>query len=577
MKQLVIFQSLGRKKQRMGALSKKLLGMGITTLMLTSCGDFLDTLPLNDVVLENFWTQKSDVTSVLNSCYESLESSDCITRMGLWGEIRSDNMIQGASTSYQVSDILKENLLPTNGFTNWLVFYQTINRCNTVCHYAPVVQAKDPNYTDAQMRANIAEATAIRALCYFYLIRTFKDVPYTTRPSIDDTEIYQIPATPFNAVLDSIINDLESVKDFAVRRYYTDDSSNAYYNSSRITRWAIYAMLADMYLWKGDWDKCISYCDLILDYKKLQYKELREKDVNNVADLELFNGYPLIMEQETGSVLSGHAYNEIFGNGNSFESIFELYFRNNQSVSNSWVTTYYGSNSNVLGQLSAPDFLYKDAATGNNKLYTRNDCRVYENMQSASSRYAITKYARQTVSMNTKNVTTEADLKLQATRRSNAYSNWIIYRMTDIMLIKAEASVQKGEENFPVAFSLVNAVNKRAKNAYTSAVTDTLKAKDYQSKQQLEELVLDERQRELLFEGKRWFDLVRLARRDGDTHRLVSRVVNKYVDNVNAIRIKLADPNIIYWPYYEEELKVNPYLVQNPAYNTGDNSQLSHK
>ncbi len=194
MKQLVIFQSLGRKKQRMGALSKKLLGMGITTLMLTSCGDFLDTLPLNDVVLENFWTQKSDVTSVLNSCYESLESSDCITRMGLWGEIRSDNMIQGASTSYQVSDILKENLLPTNGFTNWLVFYQTINRCNTVCHYAPVVQAKDPNYTDAQMRANIAEATAIRALCYFYLIRTFRDVPYTTRPSIDDTEIYQIPA-----------------------------------------------------------------------------------------------------------------------------------------------------------------------------------------------------------------------------------------------------------------------------------------------------------------------------------------------------------------------------------------------
>ena len=193
-----------------------------------------------------------------------------------------------------------------------------------------------------------------------------------------------------------------------------------------------------------------------------------------------------------------------------------------------------------------------------------------------SSRYAITKYVRQSVSMNTNNVTGEADLRLSFSRRSNAYSNWIVYRMTDIMLMKAEAEVQKGEAHFAKAFSLVNAVNKRAKNAYTSSVTDTLVAGNYQSRQQMEELVLDERQRELMFEGKRWFDLVRMARRDGDTRRLVSYVVNKYVDNVNAIRIKLADPNIIYWPYYEDEIKMNPRLVQNSAYNTGDNSQLSH-
>ena len=110
---------------------------------------------------------------------------------------------------------------------NWAKFYEGINRCNTVCHYAPQLQQIDPNYTEAEMKANVAEATTLRALAYFYLIRTFRDVPYSTGPSIDDTQNYVLPATPFDKVLDSLINDLESVKGDAVRRYYTDESPNA--------------------------------------------------------------------------------------------------------------------------------------------------------------------------------------------------------------------------------------------------------------------------------------------------------------------------------------------------------------
>ena len=41
---------------------------------LTSCNDFLDILPMNDVVLENYWTQKSDVDAVRSSCYVALQS-----------------------------------------------------------------------------------------------------------------------------------------------------------------------------------------------------------------------------------------------------------------------------------------------------------------------------------------------------------------------------------------------------------------------------------------------------------------------------------------------------------------------
>ena len=51
-----------------------MLGCG-TAVLTTSCNDFLDILPMNDVVLENFWTEKADVNSVVNSCYEALQVS----------------------------------------------------------------------------------------------------------------------------------------------------------------------------------------------------------------------------------------------------------------------------------------------------------------------------------------------------------------------------------------------------------------------------------------------------------------------------------------------------------------------
>jgi hypothetical protein len=549
-------------------------GMAVAT---SSCSDFLDILPMNEVVLENYWTEKSDVLSVMNSCYETLEHNDAMTRMAVWGELRSDNVRAGANVPNDINEILKENLLPSNPYCKWAKIYECINRCNIVCRYAPMVQAIDPNYTEDEMLANVAEATTLRALSYFYLIRTFRDVPYTSQPSIDDTQQYIIPATPFNDVLDSLIHDLERVKVNAVRRYYVDDSPNAYQNSCKITRWAVYALLADLYLWKGDWDNAIRYCDLVIDYKRLQYKEMLERE-GNVNDIALIDSVPMLLTKPVGSTTCGNAYTEIFGNGNSFESIFELYFNSTQSQKNTWVSDYYGNNTNTLGRLSCPDFIAKDVASGSNTVFKRTDGRAYESTEYASSSYAITKYARSSVNYDTKSVTTEKDLNLSDSRRSNNDANWIFYRLSDMLLIKAEALIERGlDGDFDQAFMLIDIINKRANDAVEgSSRKSTLTKSDYiDSKGAMEDLLLQERHREFLFEGKRWFDLVRFARRDGDNSRLVNLCSRKYIENVNAIKIKLADPNIIYFPYAKDELKVNPLLKQNPAFTNGEDTELN--
>lgn len=544
---------------------------------LTSCSDFLDILPLNDVVLENYWTEKSDVTSNVNGCYEALEINECINRLGLWGEIRSENMRLGTNVPNEVNEILKENILPSNPYCSWAAIYDVINRCNTVCHYAPGVQAIDPNYTEDEMRSDMAQASAIRALCYFYLIRTFCDVPYSKEPSIDDAQRYIIPASSFETVLDTCIADLEKVKDDAVRRYYADDSNNAYRNSSRITRQAIYALLADMYLWKGDYDKCIHYCDLVLDFKRNQYDEMVIRN-GAPTDIALFGDIPMILDKPVGTTQCGNSYNSIFGSGNSFESIFEIYFRTNTTRLNTWVGRFYvdGANSNN-GYLSAPDFLRKDVAVGNHTIFKKTDCRAYSSVGVDGSRYFISKYVYHNVSFKNQNITSEKDLGLMTLKGTPTVSNWIFYRLSDVILMKAEAEIERGaEDGYKKAFALINTVNKRANDVTNTSRSDTLKMEDYvSSKESMEELLLAERHREFLYEGKRWFDLVRFARRDGNNDRLITLATRKYIENVNAIKIKLANPNIIYFPYSKSELKANPLLKQNPAYMAGEDSELT--
>ena len=83
---------------------------------------------------------------------------------------------------------------------------------------------------------------------------------------------------------------------------------------------------------------------------------------------------------------------------------------------------------------------------------------------------------------------------------------------------------------------------------------------------------MQERQRELMFEGRRWFDLVRRSLRDGNTNYLISQVSRRGSDNASIVQSKLARMDAIFWPYHNDELKVNPNLKQNPAFGSGEDS-----
>lgn len=548
-----------------------MIGMAAAmTMANTACSDFLEVESLNEITLEQFWNEEADVNSVVLGCYSALQSSDALCRMMVWGEFRSDNIIAGLNTENDadLQRLLKENITETNSYTKWGAFYDVINRCNTVLHYAPQVAEKDPNYTQSELKATQAEMTALRSLCYFYLIRTFKDVPYYTEPVIDDAEELPKPATPFNEVLDAMISDLEAVRPYAVTNY---PKTNSYAQKGRITQSAIDAMLCEMYLWKQDYAKCVEYADKVITLYTSEYQKKLDQSTGSMLD-PMVNGFPLISDKSTS--FYGSAYNDIFGDGCSRESIFELVFMNDAtSLANAGVNLYYGNGTTTVGYVKPADDLVQELTTdlSNDNTDVFRDCydtRRYENInEESASSYAISKYAASYATVTVSGSTVKQTFSGYYDK-DLCHANWIVYRLSDVMLMKAEALVEQmgtgdvltdhDKELMTEALNIVNAINKRsyAATSYTD-MTAT-------SKSEMQDIVLAERRRELMFEGKRWFDLVRLAMREGKTDRLKSFVGVKGVENINRLSVY----NAMFLPYNQDEMKVNGYLQQNSAYNS---------
>lgn len=553
-------------------------------LGLGSCSDFLEIEPLNDIVLDKFWNEENDVENIVAGCYSGMQNRILIERMIVWGELRSDHLIGGTGVqdNINIQNILKENITANNVYTTWGEFYDIINRCNTVLHYAPMVAERDPNYTETELMATCAEVSAIRDLCYFYLIRTFRDVPYSTEPFLDELQQMAMPATKFDAVLDSLITDLENVRTYAVKTYPVSKKN---YQCGRITQDAIHAMLAEMYLWKKDYASSVKYADMVIDSKTQRYQNEIDNAGSNSSAYKMFENYPLIYDSFTSGNYYGNAYESIFGDGASRESILELIFADdNTQLANHGLSFLYGNQKTSPGIVKPADFITTDVSDASYKVYRdKYDTRNYENLYKISaSQYGVGKYVCQSGMVTVSSTEISAQSRFPSYPEEYCHANWILYRLTDVMLLKAEALVQmvegdaKSEVNdslLRAAYDIVSVINKRSNCATTYT---PITYANYSTKSQMENLVLEERSRELMFEGKRWYDLVRRSLRDGNTSYLVQQVTRKGSDNASVVQAKLAKMDAIFWPYNLEELKVNPYLVQNPAFGSGDDNSYQN-
>lgn len=117
----------------------------------------------------------------------------------------------------------------------------------------------------------------------------------------------------------------------------------------------------------------------------------------------------------------------------------------------------------------------------------------------------------------------------------NAENEYVIFRLADVMLMKAEALLRKGST--APALTIVNEL--RAKRGATPLTALTA------------QVLLDERGREMYWEGWRRNDLVRFG---------------KFLDPVGPTRPAKSGNERLIFPIPNQQLAVNPNLQQNPGY-----------
>lgn len=468
-----------------------------------SCSNYLELLPTSGLVREEFWKTKSDVEAVLMGAYQKMASMN--GSLFTYGEARGDMVKADINWNGDERKLMESNITADNSFCSWASFYAAINYCNDVIKNAPEVQKIDNTFTDFQLQSILAEAHFIRSLSYFYLVRIFKDVPLVLEPSETDNSDFYIPKTDGDAILVEMLKYLNEYRTYASDKYETTEEE-----LGRATKSSFDALIADICLWRFDYPGCIVACDRIMANPKFK-------------------------------LLSGTVWFELFYPGNSKEGIFEIQFSDLNGQRNS---TYGLTNQRAYQYLPSQRAIDLFAAK-NSSEGTRGEEKSIAII--SEDNYIIWKYVGR--SPDGKGV---RDGSIQNS------CNWIVYRLADIYLMKAEALSQTG--SYPEAADLLNQIRQRA-NMNTVPIGNSADA--------YEDAIMDERALELAFEGKRWFDLLRMGRRNN--FRRKDKLIDLIIANVPStqkriLSARLTNPLGWYLPIAKSEMERNKNLVQNSYY-----------
>ncbi|MGO4770744.1 RagB/SusD family nutrient uptake outer membrane protein [Flavobacterium sp. W22_SRS_FK3] len=493
---------------------KTILALFIVFISTTSCDDYLDLKPQDGIIREEFWKTKEDIQAAVIGMYSSLLNSPpgvsdlpMSQYLFMYGELRGDMIAAGPNVTEDQRDIMNSNIMASNSLTNWAIFYRTINYCNTIIDLAPAVKEKDPTLTQLQLNNYLSEALAIRAYLYFTLARTFKDVPLKLTATLTDEDNFQLPVTPQKDVFAQVIKDLKLAEEYAVLTY-----GNVASDKGRITVYAINAMQADVYLWNDNFQEAFDASQKIITPGK----------------------FGLI------KVSNNTWFNTVYAKGNSIESIFEFQY----------TTTNLGPFYNIFFQ--RPQFLASatvledvfgvDFDDPNNK-----DIRGDRTSLVAGSNQ-IYKYVG--LDNDTRKELQDAD------------THWFVYRYADVLLMQAEALAELNRG--PEALAIIESIRLQRE-----AIELTTESIGTDNKNEVIDYILAERARELAFEGKRWFDMLRNARRNNYARLdilISAALVSAPAEQQQSIVAKLKDPNSHYLPINTYELYTNKALVQNPFY-----------
>jgi starch-binding outer membrane protein, SusD/RagB family len=510
----------------------------VASLVTVSCNKMLDPDPKDvipdDKFLKDFW----DAEFMLRGAYQALQP--IVEYRFVLGEMRADWVKPGPGADNDLLELANHKVTPNNRFTNWKVYYDLINRANYVIENVPRVPTDANNFSQFEKNQYVGEAKFLRSWAYFNLVMNFDSVPLVLTATDNITKVPYLPATSQQVILDTIEADLLNAfsttdlmisvpNSFEVGKRVSEEQSRL-----RVTRKTVCALQAEVYLWRAKYAQAVAACTA---YEAAGGGAPGNRGdwftmFTGVSNVNLF-GEPMFF---VAFNFLGREINPLMKYTSNDPASGGMYM---VAPSDSAIKTYNPNYPNTVSTNNAID----EVDRGFGRSYA-GGAPYYNRLKSESP--VIWKH----IGLGTVTPgTIDVPPNVRAPYQSEA--KYHVYRFADVYLLWAEALNRMGDK--ATAISRINAVRDRAKMPAPAVTTSS-------TTDQIEDYILRERGLELGFEGRRWYDLMRIARR-GRPQVLINAVKKRAPVSLHPhIEATLANPKNWYLPYNAEEKRLNPNL-----------------
>ncbi|TSJ42735.1 RagB/SusD family nutrient uptake outer membrane protein [Mucilaginibacter corticis] len=474
----------------------------------TSCKKILDLEPHNSTFTSAYFTNGIDANTAIAGAYALLRSALLNkTSFHVYGDATALEFSINSGqddAAYNISNGEFTGLNVDGGFWNWTNYYQLLQQINLIIVKVPDIPIGTFANQDDKQRI-IGEAYFLRAFTYFYMSRIWGDVPLKLTPDLDISQAKNIPRTPAADVLKQCLADLKIAENDLVFGY-TDPSQQAV----RANKGSAFALEAHIQAWLHNYAACDVAAGQVID-----------------------NGQYQLVEDTS-------QFSKIFI-GKSSEGIFEINISYGQSEG---IALAGPNNPGYAPTLSFP-FIYSKSNLEwpLSTVYIKqlfNDTDSKKDIRYQKYFFQPESNAGQTIKYA--NITYADGSAKNDPRLSN---NLNIFRLSDIMLLRAEALNHLGRD--AEAIVLLNKVRNRA---LVHSITS-------ESGDELAQTILEERLRELFYEGQSFYDLVRTKK--------VSNPLSGFIDQYNS---SFSDTKLAlganYWPIDPAMFKDDLTLTQTP-------------
>lgn len=535
----------------MNNIYKSLL-IGVCFLSIISCDSFLTTPPLDQIPDSEWWNNKQQISMMVSQSYSYIYGinevvyNDCLSDNATHRQNEYKDLGAGIYTT-QSSYVRKQ----------WR--YDAIANLNYIIEG---LQKSKEKLSEDEFKQYVAQVKFIRAFVYYHMLFNFGDIPLITK-TLTVEESRKTSRQPRSEVLSFILKELKeevlpNIEIIPVKE------------SGRINKQVVESFLARISLYEGDYDNTIKYCDDVIKSEKYELYHSYDGLFRPQSD-EI--NKEVIFERQYLSPLYGHDLNRNLSYNSSIYSGW-----NHLLALQSLVDEYECIDGHLVSECQERNCIYYqkrlDAETETHRgEYDFRDPRLDATLiwpfkewkvgNTVRSVYGVDDpnskdYIKKVTYMTGYMVTKWVDLEGEYIDRTIGGKNMTIIRYADILLMKAEALIEKNQD-LQTAVNLINEVRNRVNMPKIELTSQDI----------LREKLRHERRVEFAFEGTRYNDIIRWRIgdkvRSGNVYGARLKAVSENMEH-KFVEKRFWDDKMYLLPIPQEAIDNNPNLTQNKGW-----------